>query len=129
MHSSYKQIQMVNSYMYWNISSKAQYVIVAHPDWIINLSESKRREILNIQYKMRRGLILPLSFFGPESSIFQEYIVEVNEEKDFVIQHSIWNKLSYEMKESAIIAYAQLWDDWVGNSIPRKDTYIHKKIR
>lgn len=27
-HSSYKQIQLVNSYMYWNISSKAQFVIV-----------------------------------------------------------------------------------------------------
>src|SRR4051812_11065984 len=71
-HSSYKQIQMVNSYMYWKISSKAQFVIVAKPEWIINLSKPKRREILNIQYKMRIGLILPLSLFASASSILQE---------------------------------------------------------
>lgn len=125
-HSSYKQIQMVNSYMYWKISSKAQFVIVAKPEWIINLSKPKRREILNIQYKMRRGLILPLSLFASASSILQEYIVEENGEKFFVIQRSIWNELSQLIKESALIAYSQLWDDWVGSSIPEQ-TPIHLK--
>ncbi len=125
-HSSYKQIQLVNSYMYWNISSEAQFVIVAKPDWITKLPEKKRREILIVQYKMRRGLILPLSFFTFASSIPPAYIVEQNSEKFFVIQHSIWNRLSYQIKERAILAYAQLWDDWSGFD-PPEQTPIHIK--
>src|SRR4051812_42510949 len=67
-HSSYKQIQLVNSYMYWNISAKAKFVIVAQPDWITNLPEQKKRDILIIQYKMGRGLIFPLSLFSSANS-------------------------------------------------------------
>ena len=119
-HSSYKQIQFVNSYMYWRISSKADFVIVATPDWIINLPEQKRLEILNVQYKMNRGLILPLSLFASERSIPQEYIVEENGEKFFVIQHSVWNTLSYQIKEDAILAYAQQWDNWFGHDLPEQ---------
>ncbi len=125
-HSSYKQIQLVNSYMYWNISSEAQFVIVAKPDWIINLPEKKKRDILIVQYKMNRGLILPLSFFAIADSIPPAYIVEQNGEKFFVIQHSIWNRLSYQIKECAILAYAQLWDDWSGFD-PPEQTPIHIK--
>ncbi|QFK72370.1 hypothetical protein F7984_14530 [Pradoshia sp. D12] len=125
-HPSYKQIQLVNSYMYWNISSKAQFVIVAKPDWITNLPEQKKRDIVNIQYKMNRGLILPLSLFASASSIPQEYIVEENDKKFFVIQRSIWNRLSYQIKERAILAYAQQWDDWFGIDFPEQ-TPIHIK--
>lgn len=125
-HSSYTQIQVANSYMYWNISSKAQFVIVATPDWIINLPEQKMREILIVQYKMNRGLILPLSLFASASSIPQEYIVEGEGEKFFVIQHSIWKRLSYQIKRHAIRAYAQLWDDWLGTDFPEQ-TPIHIK--
>lgn len=119
-HSSYKQIQMVNSYMYWSISSKAKFVIVAKPDWITNLSVLKKRELLSIQYKMNRGLILPLSYVASANSIINEYIIEQEGEKFFVVQRSIWNELPYQIKESAILAYAQLWDDWVGSSLPEQ---------
>ena len=119
-HSSYKQIQFVNSYMYWSISSKADFVIVAIPDWIINLPVQKKLEILNVQYKMNRGLILPLSLFASVSSIPQEYIVEENGEKFFVIQRSVWNSLSYPIKEDAILAYAQQWEDWFGHDLPEQ---------
>ena len=124
-HSSYKQIQLVNSYMYWNISSKAQFVIVATPDWITNLPEQKKKDIVNIQYKMNRGLILPLPLFSA-SSIPQEYIVVENGEKFFVIQQSMWNRLSHQIKERAILAYAQQWDDWFGIDFP-EETPIHIK--
>lgn len=111
-HSSYNQIQLVNSYMYWNISAKAKFVIVAKPEWIINLPKQKQKDLLLVQYNMSRGLILPLSLFSSCSSIPQEYIVEDEGEKFLVIQRDIWNKLSYRVKEVVILAYAQLWDEW-----------------
>jgi len=125
-HPSYKQIQSVNSYMYWKISSKAQFVIVAKPDWVTNLPEQKKRDIVYIQYKMNRGLILPLSLLTSASSISPEYIVEENDEKFFVIQRSIWDSLSYQIKERAILAYAQQWDDWFCIDLPEQ-TPIHIK--
>jgi hypothetical protein len=125
-HSSYKQIQLVNSYMYWNISAKAKFVIVAQPDWITNLPEQKKRDILIIQYKMDRGLIFPLSLFSSANSFPQEYIIEDKGEKYVVIQHNIWNELPYQIKESAIQAYAQLWDSWACCDIPEQ-TPLHIK--
>ncbi|KAA0560127.1 hypothetical protein F0342_24270 [Bacillus sp. CH30_1T] len=123
-HSSYKQIQLVNSYMYWNISEKVKFVIVAQSDWITKLPEQIKRKVLFNQFKVGRGLIFPLSLFSFASSLPEEYIVEENGEKSLVIQHNIWNELPYQLKENAIKAYAQLWDNWICCDVPEQ-TPIH----
>lgn len=125
-HPSYKQIQFINSYTYWKISAKAKFVIVAQPDWITNLPEQKRREILSIQYKMGRGLIFPLSLFPSISPLPEEYVVEEKLEKFLVIQYNIWNELPYKIKKSAIQEYAQQWDNWTSCDVP-ECTPLHIK--
>ncbi|UFT98418.1 hypothetical protein KO561_14600 [Radiobacillus kanasensis] len=123
-HSSYKQIQMVNSYTYWNISSKAKYVIVAHYSWITNLTEEARKDIFSIQYKMGRGMILPLSLFPSGDSIPPDYIIREHEEKLVVIQHRMWEELPYQIKEAALLAYSQEWDSWICHDV-LDDSPIH----
>lgn len=123
-HSSYKQIQFINSYLYWNISSQANFVIVAHASWINELPEQKKRELFAIQIKMGRGLIFPLTLFTDTVLIPKEYILREKTEEYVVIQHDMWNKLPYELKENSIKAYAQLWDKWFCNEIPEQ-TPLH----
>lgn len=125
-HSSYKQIQLVNSYTYWNISDKVEFVIVAQPDWISKLPEPKKRELLFIQYEVSRGLIFSLSLFSFVDLLPEEYIFEDKGEKFIVIQRNIWDQLPYKVKENAIQAYSQLWDTWIGCDVPHQ-TPIHIK--
>ncbi|WP_144512871.1 hypothetical protein [Bacillus sp. FJAT-22090] len=125
-HSSYKQIQLVNSYTYWNISDKVEFVIVAQPDWISKLPEPKKRELLFIQYKVSRGLIFSLSLFSFVGLLPEEYIFEDKGEKFIVIQRNIWEQIPYKVKENAIQAYSQLWDTWIGCDVPHR-TPIHLK--
>ncbi|WP_026695682.1 hypothetical protein [Peribacillus kribbensis] len=116
-HPSYRQIELLNSYTYWNIASKTQYVIVAPPSWIKNLEKQKKRKILHNQISIGRGLIFPLSFFS-NSSIPQDHIF-VDEGKEVVVlQYDIWNELPYSIKVNAIKAYARLWDSWTCCDIP-----------
>ncbi|MEI5906426.1 hypothetical protein WAK64_05080 [Bacillus spongiae] len=122
--SSYKQIDLANSYMYWNISSKAKFVIVANPSWITNLSEQKAREIFEMQFTMGRGLIFPLGDFPQINIIPKDYIVSEKDEEYVVIQQDMWKAMHYAIKEDLLLTYAKLWDDWTCCEIP-KQTPLH----
>ena len=126
-HASYKQIQLVNSYMYWNISDKVKYVIVAQPDWITNLPEQKKREILFLQYQSGRGLIFPLSFFADASFLPEAYIFEDKGDQLVVIQRDMWDSIPYQERELAIQSYAQLWDHWSSCPVPLQTPFHLKK--
>lgn len=119
-HSSYKQIQLVNSYEYWNISKKAQYVIVANSEWITNLSIQKKKDLFDSQVGMGRGLTEPLSLFSDINAIPKEHIVVNKGEKFVVLQNAMWNRLPYEVKEQFIKNSAQEWDDWNCYEVPRQ---------
>ncbi|WP_313894423.1 hypothetical protein [Psychrobacillus sp.] len=123
-HSSYNQIQLVNSYEYWNISSKANYIIVAPASWLTNLPVEKRKELLTIQVKVGRGLIFSSSLFSSAIGIPKEYIVVENEEEFVVIQYNMWNNLPYTIKENVMKAYAALWDNWTCCKVPEQ-TPLH----
>ena len=119
-HSSYKQIQLVNSYEYWNVSKEAEYIIVASPDWINNIPAQTKKELFKIQVKMNRGLVLPISLFSDASVVPKEHIVEDEEKKLVVVQNIMWKQLPYESKEHLIKALAQEWDDWNCYEIPEQ---------
>lgn len=117
-HSTYNQIQFVNSYLYWNISAEVEYVIVAPPSWITYLPKQKKKELFKIQIRLARGLIFSLSLFPEIDSIPEEYMVVDNQEQYVVIQCHMWNTLPHHVKEQAIKAYAQLWDHWTCYEVP-----------
>lgn len=131
-HRSYGQIQFINSYMYWAVSSKAEYVIVAPPSWITKLPQQKKSDMLNIQSKMGTGLIFPISLFSSREHIPNEYIVNItkddneyftryvaNENERFVvIRYDLWNNLPHTVKVNAITSYARIWDDWKSYEFP-----------
>lgn len=119
-HSSYNTIQLGNSFTYWRISNQAKYIIVAQPSWITKQPEQVRRELLGIQVKIKRGLILPLSIFPSTVDISAEYIFDDHDEKVAVIQSDMWGKLLYSTKEHVMKAYAQQWDNWTCYEIPEK---------
>ena len=123
-HTTYNQIQLVNSYMYWNISKSVEYVLVAQPDWIDKLPVQSKRDILYTQFKVGRGLIFPMSLFSDPPAIPEEYIFEEDGQKFIVVQHGMWNVLSYESKEGAIQEYAKLWDNWSCCEVP-EHTPVH----
>ena len=111
-HSSYNGIQMVNSYMYWNISQNVDYVIVAHPEWIVSLPRDKREAIFKLQVEMGRGLIGSLSYLADDDLFPKEYVVEVDGERIGVLQRMMWLSLSPELKEEIISRTARLYDKW-----------------
>ena len=115
-HPSYRRVDFANSYIYWNISNKAEYVIVASPSWITRLSKQKKKHIFNIQLKMERGLIFPVSFFPCIPKELMDYVLE---EKFVVLQFDMWSKLPNDIKINAIEKYALLWDDWTCYEVPK----------
>ena len=117
-HSSYNQIQWVNSYTTWNISKDFQFVIIAQPDWILTLALQEREVLFRIQYEAGRGLVFPLSYFSRQAALPKEYIINVNDEQVIVIQKDMWMKLPTFYQEEAIQAYAQGYDDWTSTEIP-----------
>lgn len=125
-HSTYNQIQLVNSYEYWMISKEAHYVLVANHDWIENLLMQQKKELFELQVRMGRGLVLPLSLFLDKNGIPKEYIVVDREERFVVLQHGMWRQLSYENKSQLIKRYAKEWDDWNCHEVP-KQAPLHLK--
>ncbi|WP_391201367.1 hypothetical protein [Psychrobacillus sp. L4] len=117
-HSSYSQIQLVNSYEYWRISNDIRYVIVAQPDWISSLNSEVKSVLLQIQVDMGRGLILPLSLFFEPDEVPAEYIVKEKGVQYAVLQNDMWKRLSVSNKKNAIQAYALEWDSWDSLEVP-----------
>lgn len=117
-HASYKQIQLVNSYEYWGLSKEVEYVIVADSNWIIELAPSKKEEILQIQAKMNRGLIFPLSYFPEGSLALKGNIVRTIEGESVVLYADLWKKISFSTKARLLTKYAQQWDSWLSEEVP-----------
>ena len=65
-HSTYKQVQLANSYEYWNLSKNVSYVLVTPPGWVNHLPAGKKIDLFHIQVAVGRGLIHPIS----DSSIY-----------------------------------------------------------
>jgi hypothetical protein len=57
-------------------------------------------------------------------SISKDYIITENEETYVVIQQDMWKDIPYKIKESSMIAYANLWDDWTCFDVP-ENTPLH----
>ena len=125
-HESYNQIQIANSYEYWNISTEAKYIIVATSNWFKNLDINKQQQLSRIQVEMGRGLIIPLSSSSNKFSFQEENVVEDNDIKYLVLQYEMWSKLPFELKELLIKEYALQWDNWSCNEIP-VNTPVHLK--
>ncbi len=117
-HASYKQIQLVNSYEYWNLSKEVEFVIVAHANWITEIAPAKKEKLLQIQVKMNRGLIFPLSYFPGGSLPLNEYGVKTSEVESVVLYADLWEKLSFSAKAHLLKTYAQQWDGWVSEEAP-----------
>jgi len=117
-HASYKQIQLVNSYEYWNLSKEVEFMIIAHANWITEIAPAKKEKLLQIQVKMNRGLIFPLSYFPGGSLPLNEYGVKTSEDESVVLYADLWGKLSFSAKAHLLKTYAQQWDDWVSEEAP-----------
>ncbi|WP_153978083.1 hypothetical protein [Paenibacillus xylanilyticus] len=117
-HASYKQIQLVNSFEYWNLSNEVQYVVISNSEWFANLSRNVQKQINHIQFELNRGLILPLTPFCSNYSFPEEYLVQGQEEQYIVLHREIWRTLPYEIKENLLIEYASKWDDWTCVELP-----------
>lgn len=117
-HTSYNGIQWVNSYMYWTISKEVQFVIVAQPDWVNNLSIEIRKGLLEVQPQVGRGLLFHLSYFSEIGNIPPEYIFNEGDKQGLIVRNEIWMKLPYVYKEEAIRAYAKEYEDWMSLKVP-----------
>ncbi|MFC7365443.1 MULTISPECIES: hypothetical protein [Bhargavaea] len=123
-HSTYSQIQMNNSYMYWTLSKQATSVIVAPPEWLEQLPGQERRTLLFNQCRMGKGMIFPIGLFPSEEGIPDDHIVEVEEGTFVVIRKGMWKGLPHPVKALAIQAYARMWDKWEAAKVP-EETPVH----
>jgi hypothetical protein len=119
-HSSYTSISLACSYEYWNISKECQYVIVAQPYWITALTPEAQKELFKLQINVKRGLIIPLSFFPNIEELPPEHIVTANEQSYVVLQKTMWDKLSYDIKAQVLKKYALEWDSWTSLEVPQQ---------
>ncbi|CAN7279308.1 hypothetical protein [Rossellomorea sp. LjRoot5] len=117
-HSSYKQVQLANSFEYWNLSKDVDYVLVTPPGWVNHLPVEKKIELFQIQVAVGRGLIHPTSDFSVDISFLRNNVVEVNGEKYLVLHKAIWEDLSYTRKEDLITDIAQQWEEWTCYDVP-----------
>lgn len=105
-HSTYGQLNYVNSYEYWNIKN-VQYVIIAEKEWIESISVEIKQFILNSQVQSERGLVLPVSFIQEIKKIPSDYVVNGN----VVIQRSMWEKLDESLKKQLLTTMVYEWWD------------------
>lgn len=105
-HSTYGQLNYLNSYEYWNIKN-AQYVIIAEKEWIESRSVEVKQLILNSQVQRERGLVLPVSFIQEIEKIPSSYVVNGH----VVIQRSMWEKLDESSKEQLLTTMVYEWWD------------------
>ena len=117
-HSSYSEIQMVNSYTYWMIKKDAAFVIVAPSNWITALNEEKKEYLLKRQVELGRGMTGPLSLFSKFGDFPPEYIIEVDGEQHVVMQRALWESLPNEVKEEMLCTIAQQYDAWDAKPVP-----------
>lgn len=117
-HASYKQIQLANSYEYWNLSKEFEFVILAHANWITKIAPAKKEILLQIQVQMNRGLIFPRSYFPIGSLPLNEKGVINSEGESVVLYADLWEKLSFSAKSHLLKIYAQQWDNWVSEEAP-----------
>ncbi|WP_042148258.1 hypothetical protein [Paucisalibacillus sp. EB02] len=103
-HSTYRQLNYVNGYEYWNIKN-AQYVIIAEKEWIEGISEEKKRLILNSQVESERGLVLSITYIQEIDKIPSSYLVN----EHVVIQRSMWEKLEESFKEQLLTTMVNEW--------------------
>lgn len=139
-HSSYQQIEFVNSYMYWTLSKRITFVIVANADWLSNLPSPIRKQLLELQLEMTTGLTIPLSILETVDWIPEEFIVTRNrnsnaffnhptvaDEQQFVLLRAgLWQSLPQEIQTNIVTAYAKGVDDWESYAIP-DDMPLHLK--
>ncbi|VDG99756.1 Uncharacterised protein [Lysinibacillus sphaericus] len=126
--------------MYWTLSNRINYIIVAKASWISGLPLHLRKRILEVQLEMGTGLTLPASLFQSTGNIPTEYIVKrnsninkyfnenitANEEKFVVFRSNMWNELPRTIKSNIVKSYAMKIDEWTTSNIPEK-TPAHLK--
>lgn len=117
-HSSYKQVQLANSYEYWNISKEVKYVLVTPPGWCDCLPSEKKIDLFHIQAEVERGLIHPISDFSLDTSFLSQNMIEVKGEEHVVLHKAMWEELSYTSKEELMTDIAQQWEDWTCYDYP-----------
>jgi hypothetical protein len=122
-HSSFNNIDTLNSYQYWKINKDIAFVCVVHPVVIAKLDNNKRKTIFKIQREVNRGLIFEWDFINSilisiNSNLLQEsllhslspYSFEHESKRLVCIQKSLWNSLNQEFKYKFLL---QLADDYV----------------
>lgn len=105
-HSTYKQINYVNSYLYWNIRD-VDYVLIADKDWIERISAEERKIIFDVQIQCKRGLVVPGGFVERIEEIPLEFIIDYN----IIIQRAMWERLDDSVKEQLLCKMVYEWWD------------------
>lgn len=105
-HSTFSQINFVNSYLYWNIKN-IEYVIIAEKNWIVNLPLEEKKMILNSQVRCKRGLVIPTKFVNDLTTVPSDYIVNDH----IIIQRAMWEKLNNANKEQMLSTMVYEWWD------------------
>ncbi|MBA2173715.1 hypothetical protein H0266_02270 [Halobacillus locisalis] len=122
-HAAYKQVQLVNSYAYWNLSDEVQLVMIAPPEWIESLPYPLKQELLTTQVEMKRGLVL--SNF--DSTVDREYQIREGDDHYLVLQKAMWSRFSYSTKKDLLLRYALLWDDFEACTPPENTPDLIKR--
>lgn len=118
-HSDYNQVQTVNSYTLWGISSTASHVCVAPPDLFPSLPLEVQQIILQEQKSLNRGLLFE---WDKISTIIQEfshdmqeffhetftpYKILVENQSFIALQSKIWSQLPSKFKHLLLKNEAQ----------------------
>ncbi|QOS78516.1 hypothetical protein JNUCC31_28040 [Paenibacillus sp. JNUCC31] len=105
-HSTYRQVNYVNGYEYWNIKN-ADFVIIAEKEWIETIPKDMKRFLLNAQLQMGRGLVFPLSVVDDLADIPDSYLMDGH----VVLQRFMWEKLDKSCKAQILTTVVYEWWD------------------
>ncbi|MDN4603225.1 hypothetical protein P5G61_18445 [Paenibacillus sp. F6_3S_P_1C] len=105
-HSTYRQVNYVNGYEYWNIKN-VDYVIIAEKEWIETIPEDKKRSLLNAQVQSKRGLVFPVAFVHDLAEIPASYLIDGH----VILQRFMWGNLDFSSKEQILTTMVYEWWD------------------
>lgn len=116
-HPTYRDVQLANAYTYWTVDKAATHVIHAPQEWIAKLSSDLRRELLTYQVAVGRGLVFSVSD-DQLSTRLLPYIVQLGENKYFILQRISWKLMTDLERLQLMIRYAKEWDLWTAHEVP-----------
>jgi hypothetical protein len=114
-HSTYTSISYASSYTYWTLSKDIEKVIVLPDRVFATLKDHIKKQVLQIQQQVGRGLIFEAKLFEgivrePATSMLAPFQFVSEDRLYYALQKEVWDQLPKSLKSDILNRLALVYD-------------------